>query len=333
MNTNKPQEFSMRQLFSFVICVMLSSALHGMEMVVNNDNYCTNALLSKNKDNFARDAIIVNCLSNGDHDTYRIIAMLSKTHNAIVENNYRPIKKRIENYIQSNYTVPPVIAGHASWNKDFSRCAWVTYDLDPTLYKDLELTLVGAVNNEVVVMCASWKNFYFPTFEDNIRPFFNKDGRACFYGYGLTVNSYRNQALNVEYSISLDGEAEYYKCSFLTVAPEKEGNDNAVYGGSYISDFPVLLKAWLQSKIVRISESCNACNSKVYNINGVTLPDDYKFFKKYEGWMNYCDQQESSLMNSVVKSYDFLPYELRRFIDAKYAKQQQEKNNKTLEEK
>jgi hypothetical protein len=317
----------MRQFFSFVICVMLSSTLHGMEMVVNNDNCCTDALLSKNKDSFARDVIILNRLLNGDHDTYRTIAMLSKTHNAIVENNYRPTKKRIEGF-DFYKTLLDYKTGHISWNKDFSKCATITIiEADPSVGFDkqrLILSSLGLDNNNLAIACnKSWDHFEIPILEDNGGPFFGREGRVYFYGYGNVINSYRNAAFYAECSIGLGGETECYMCEFVTVASEKDGSGNTVYPGSCFFNFPVLLKAWLQSKIVRISKPYNACKSKVYNINGVTLPYDYRTFKKHVGWKNYCARRT---VDNTATSYDSLSADLRDAIDAKYAKQEQEKN-------
>jgi hypothetical protein len=74
---------------------------------------------------------------------------------------------------------------------------------------------------------------------------------------------------------------------------------------------------------VRISKPYNACKSKVYNINGVTLPYDYRTFKKHVGWKNYCARRT---VDNTATSYDSLSADLRDAIDAKYAKQEQEKN-------
>src|SRR5260221_7752841 len=69
-------------------------------------------------------------------------------------------KERIENFIRSKRTS---VTGSQIWNKDCSKCAWVTFDNDASHAKDLQLTVVGLVDNgkRVVSNSRIWRNFYF----------------------------------------------------------------------------------------------------------------------------------------------------------------------------
>ena len=146
-------------------------------------------LLGMNND-FVLKEIVVH---NVGHDMQRQFAMLSKTFNKIVEDTYRPKKKMIEEVLRHE---KPTITGFLSWNKDFSRCAWATF-FDNVIYidspdrKKLQLTLVGLINkNYIKSSSSSWDirgTCYHPVFEDNIRPFFDKEGRACFYNYNGSI--------------------------------------------------------------------------------------------------------------------------------------------------
>ncbi len=288
-------------MFSFFICVVVNASLHGMD---------------RNYGHVIREIIIANI----DRDMHRTLAPVDTTYNKIIEDTYRPDKKPIENFIKWKSCD---VTGYKSWNKDFSKCAWVTIsDSDPGK-KNLQLTLVGLVNDDINrVMSSSrlWYDFYCPVFEDDVRPFFDKDGRACFYGFGKTTNRYRHEISLIECSIGLDGEAECCACQFVTVA--QKGYGNTVYWGDKFLSFPILLKAWLKSKRVRISDPVNASKSKIYNIKAVTFPDDYKTFKKHVGLENcyaLCKHKRQ------ITPYACLPEELRIAIDERYEEQQREK--------
>src|SRR5438445_4894487 len=65
-------------------------------------------------------------IPQADLHTQRILAQLNKTYNKIIEDNHRPQKKRIEELIRTKGVFPD--RNQASWNKDFSRHAWVTIE-------------------------------------------------------------------------------------------------------------------------------------------------------------------------------------------------------------
>jgi hypothetical protein len=300
------------QLLLVVMLGMQYSLLNGMNILLSTDDH-----------NIARDVVVAHCLAHDDYDTYRNVAMLSKAHNRIIEGKYRPKKKIIEEFIKWK---THDVTGYTSWNKDFSKCAWVTICDSDSDKKNLQLTLVGLVNDNVHhVMSSSrlWRDFSCPVFEDNMRPCFDTYGRAFFYGYG-NINPCWNGASLTEYSISLDGEVERYYCGFVTVISNKYGHTTHIYPGNYFFNCPVLLKAWLQSKEVRIYQFGNT-KKKSYDIQGVTLPDDYKTFKKHVGLEHYY----RALYNRDIEwiPYNCLLEELRQGIDNRYKEQQREKNS------
>ncbi len=84
--------------------------------------------------------------------------------------------------------------------------------------------------------------------------------------------------------------------------------------------YPVLAKVFLQSKKVNVTYCCGQYDQvKTFCITGVTIPEDYKLFKKSAGLENYVREY------STYTSYDSLDAELRKTIDDQYEKQQAEK--------
>ena len=93
-------------IFLFFICVVVNASLHGMDAM--------HEIVMRE---------IVTC--NVDHGRQRMFAVLNTTYNKIIEDNYRPDKKRIECLMKEKDI--PIIYNRTSWKKDFSRCAWVNY--------------------------------------------------------------------------------------------------------------------------------------------------------------------------------------------------------------
>jgi hypothetical protein len=266
--------------------------------------------------------VLANGLSYDDYNMHRNCALVDKNFHQTIEKTYRPYKKRIEDVMQRKSIS---ITGHTSWNKDFSKCAWVTFsDQVVPGGKNLQLTLVGVTDeNRVISSSRLWQGFNFSVFEDNIRPFFDEDGRACFYGLGKTANFYKNEVSFIEYLIALDGKAECYDCHLVIVAPYLEGHGNAVYSGTCLLNFPALLKAWLQSKITSLIKICNATTWKTYNINGATLLEYCKTYQKHVGTEKF----NKALVGCYpqLKPNGFLPKDFEWYLDERYEQQQHEK--------
>jgi hypothetical protein len=305
MNTNKPQEFSMRKLFLFFISMIVPSLLHGMDRIVMD------SVLSIDCCNAPGDAIISHCLSYDDHDTCRSIAMVSKAYNKIIEDNYRPTKKCIENFIRGKTTS---VTGYKSWNKDFTKCAWVTFfDADSSFLKTLQLTLVdwNASTKHVTSSSRLWTEFHVPVFEDDVRPFFNKDGQACFYGYGrISVDKEVIVQNVIEYSIDVNGKDERYCCRFGI----RDGQCSGYYLKNFATlfNFPILLKEFLKAEKI-----WKRCDDKSFYIESVSLTQDYKTFKKHaalEKWEKNCGTK----FFSEYTEYDLLPKDVKEAIDEQY---------------
>ena len=110
-------------------------------------------------------------------------------------------------------------------------------------------------------------------------------------------------------------------------------NEHTNYDFNYILNFPVLLKALLQSKKMEYYDKWVDCYTRearcYYYISGATLPDDYKtyterpFFKDHQ---NAREKYTDTLWYTHnIRRFDYkgLPEELRNAIDGRYAEQQQ----------
>ncbi|HEX4068720.1 MAG TPA: hypothetical protein VHX42_01355, partial [Candidatus Babeliales bacterium] len=246
-----------------------------------------------------------------------------KKNNKFIEDRYRQDKKRIETYIKEKFeTIEPLsIIGTKSCNKGFNAYAWVMYTGNITNAKNLQLNLVSVVNNDIIEKSAVWKGFYFPIFEDNVRPFFDEDGRACFYGYGVTSTCAGTFPSFAQYCLDCDGNPKCY-CHYFYYL--KHPNDPESYCGRsflLLLHYPVLLKAFLQSKVMYITggSGCHPDWEKEYHLTGVTLPADYKTFKK----RIELEQLEKGLYRGIYDNYTSydLEDEIKKAIDYHYTEQ------------
>ncbi len=298
------------QLFLFFICSVKCSLLHGMLSVESAENKYV--LWSTIITNLPRDA----------YDTHRTLALVNKAHNKIIEEHHRQDKKCIEKLMLQRGTL--IIPEQVWWNKDFSKCAWVTTIepkwnvLDP---KKLELTLVGLdTNKDIIIRKGMYGGYKFPVIDDQICPFFDKEGGIFCYGIGdiKSIFGYNNDV--IEYSLNFAGKIENKICSI-----EIPHTVNGVYDGFNplcLMQFPILLKVFLLSTQLRKPVGSRT-GYKSYMIDGLIIPENYKIFKKHALWGD----------RAVQSSYDDLPYTLRGPIDKQYAEQQREKNNQTSLEK
>jgi hypothetical protein len=299
------------QLLAFMMMSLHCLSLHSMFDVENNKQTLW-------------DIVIANSLSRDDYDTYRNVATLSRTHNKIIEDMHRPQKKLIEKYIEDNrpMDVTPII-GVRSWNKDFSQCAWVSwrnYRVKVADYKDLYLTLVGVVNNKVKSKVAYWRDFYFPIFEDDIRPFFDKDGKACFHGCGLWQTNFETSKAVIEYCIDLKGEYTNYRCWYLVPDPTEWADNYECF--IKLLNFPLLMKVLLQSTFV---ERCVRStftehgvykeNWKKYYARWATLSEDWMFFKQHVAFRQIENEEGiSEDQSSLHKTHDSFSESLQLVI-------------------
>ena len=280
------------------------------------------------------DEIMEIVILNADHHEQRVFAVLNKTYNKIIEDRYRQKKKCIELLMKEKDT--PLIQGQVSWNKDFNRCASaiITSKSDKALEKNLELTLVGLEKKEnkdiVIDIHQTFDNFYFPVIEDEKRPFFDKNGAACFYGYAKVPTSVFFGCLKktdhvVRFSINLDNQIKRQRCLF------KVGEFTEEF--CHIFDFPILLKSFLQSAHMDEKEKENSVDVslRIYHLEGVHFPENYKFFKKHIEAEEYlalfragANSEDSEQDNDIISSYNELTDGFKEAVDKRYEVQQQE---------
>jgi hypothetical protein len=218
----------------------------------------------------------------------------------------KPQRERIEDFIRRK-TIS--VTGSQTWNKDYSKCAWVTFDDNFFQAKGLQLTVVGLVDNgkRVVSNSRSWQDFCFPVFEDDVRPCFNKDGRACFYGYGNKEGeSDLNFSFLGEYSIDLDGTAEHYEC--VCSIPSWSMRHDSFVTLTGLLYFPILMKALLQSTKV-LKRTFDDGYKKAFYPEPSSFPHDFKMDKKHLGLEKF--ENELDCEFDKYESYDALPMQLR----------------------
>ena len=284
------------QRFLFFVCAAVCPLLHGMEDVMGN-----------------------NKSFNNDYREQRTIAMLSKTCNKMIEDNYRPDKKHIEWWMWAQGT--PITRGEVSWNKDFSKCAYasiepITIESDK---KQLKLILIGLDDQRnLVTIRGRWNNYMFPVFDEIV---FNKEGGIYFYASGHCNLYHSPGGIFMEYSLGFDGTIDNKRCFIET---EKETvNDlmekETVYCAHdfhRLLNLPVLLKAFLQStKVCEYPDFAVDKVHKAYCLSGVIIPDDYQLYKKHP-----------VLSFLAYDSYDRLPAGFKNVIEKCYAQQHDEKN-------
>jgi hypothetical protein len=293
------------QLLSFFMSAMISSPLRCM------DSIHTEAL---------HDIIAYQIIPNADYRMQRTLAVLNKTYNKIIEEHYRPDKKRIERWMQKKGT--PLVCEKTFWNKDFTKCSWIR--VRPWwLRKKLEITLLGvSADKNVIMKKKAWDDYTCAAIEGEERPFFWQEGNAVYlYGYGYITSSFKNEfntdgpCLNyssnlsvIEYSLSFNGESNMKGCYFNVGS-----FDRIIYNFFCLLNFPSLLKAFFNS--IAVNEYYNNGELvKLYALSQVNISDDYTSYKKYflESYGNY-------------ESYDNLDYVIKNAIDKKYAQQQREK--------
>lgn len=250
-----------------------------------------------------REIMTYTIIPQADLHTQRTLAQLNKTYNKIIEDNHRPQKKRIEELMRAKGVFPDF--KQASWNKDFSRYAWVT--ITPFKGKKQLSLFLCQLNDmqEIVDTYYSWQGYMCPVIDDTIRPLFNEKGEAFCYGYGWHAFDYSHKAI-VKYSIHCNG-IQHSRC---VIGINKNGVEEE-YRFDFLLSFPALLKAFLQSTQVSTKGRTSGETIEVYNIGGVTIPENYKDCKK------------NMLGDMRYESYDKFYSYMREAIDKKYTEQQQ----------
>ena len=281
------------------------------------------------KEHIIWNALISESLRSGDYKLYRNIAVLNRGYNKFIEEEYRPKKKLLDKFREENKKNLSPVTGYVSWNKDFSKCAWVTISAEQ---ESCTLTLLSLDDkNCIVKKDAVWDEYHFPIFEDDIHPFFNKKEQVGFYGYGYKGIDYPANRFPdpiylahgceavLEYLLDFSGNAGSKRC-FFTIT-----NRPKMYNFINIFDFPLILKALLQS--TRTYDECKWCSDvlKIFVTDGMTIPANYKFFKKHIGWKNRVDIQKVFSWDPLPNSFEDLSSEVKKNLEELYQKQLEKK--------
>ncbi len=269
--------------------LFLSSFLYGMDNIYD----------------FAfKQVIIPNTISYDIYTIHRTLAVLNSEYNAIIEKNYRPEKKCIEQLMQKNDT--PLVHEKISWSKNFSKCAWVTVQQNSNNgIKNLEFTVIGLVDKQLQIKRNKWPYYMFLATGDKTRPIFNDNGEASIVIYAeFEMNDNLLETYNgfLKYSIDAKGNSSTRRCLI------EVGNGDKFFEFNTILNLPQLLQAILQSTQVSQRRLTYPGDTvELYNINGVTFPDNYKTFVKHLifGFIN-------------CSAYNDLPFFLREAIDKQY---------------
>ncbi|HEX4068718.1 MAG TPA: hypothetical protein VHX42_01345 [Candidatus Babeliales bacterium] len=206
-----------------------------------------------------------------------------------------------------------IIPDNLSWKEDYSKCVWAAPKSSISDVKKLELTLVTLHENEDIDVKEGIYNLYrWPAIKGD-RPFFNNEGGVSYFIVGNIV-SYTNRYKDddaylgyfntvIECKMNNDGEIKSRKCYI--------GCDESKFGFplSDLLNLPKLLKAIVQS--TKVHDYIDyGIPSTVFMLDGVIIPKDYT------------EVTEHALSEYGCSSYDTLPTELKKHIDAQFAKQQ-----------
>lgn len=288
----------MRKLFLLLcfVCSMESSFLYSMLSVNNNANIVLE--------------IVAHNLPHDDYDVHRTCARLSTVCNKAIENSYRKDKKRIEFLMHEQNIIP----GEISWNKDFSRCAWI----NAVENHKLNITVLGLNdNNKLRTKLCSWDNFG-GLLNGRKKPFFDQQGMACIHGYGwINVPGAGSCGNVVKYACGFEAQ-EALRCVLASDKVE-------ALGLIAFLDFPIFLRAILNSK--RSEKQIRKHQRgyilflepvQLYYVENAVFPDNYKELVVF-------NSNRGAYYESFDKVFSENSIDLKNAIEARYAEQQQEK--------
>jgi hypothetical protein len=273
------------------------------------------------------DVIVLQSLLNDDYDTYRKIAVFNKAFHTFIEDGYRPKRKLFDKFREKYKKSLSPVTGYVSWNKDFSKCAWVTVSDESK--QQCVSTLLGLDNkNSIIFRMKIWDSFCFPVFEDDIRPFFTKEEQACFHGYGYKsalcdkgIYSKYGYDSVLEYMLGIDDKIECRRC-FIQINPI------TYIPFSYIFNFPFLLKAFLGFKKRTDTGTYKYSDLlSFYDIHTIAIPENYAVSQQHVGWKKTLDAKTYKYeCDDNIIMYDKLPKNLKQAIDECYQKEAKEKS-------
>lgn len=322
----------MRKLYLFFILATFSSSLLCM------DEQFRHHLVKE---------IMVRNIKYLSHDSLCALALVDKGYNTIIQEtvearkNYfrthvKHYNKTIHNTVElrTNYLKHYGIVGRrvticgfteiattdaeVTWHKHGS--AYVLLDRDKRPYPDkLMLRIVYLMDDGDLCDAGDTVTFY-DLWDYKCRFNFNRQGevylhgvRSCFYDCDR-----RPEENIIEYSLSSKYPLKQCHC-FIEL-------ENLMYCDfGYLLEFPALVRAFLQSthvytklmtffhkRLLPPHEKYETQQEvKMYNIKGVTIPDDFRLYKK-----------RYALKSFLCENFDQLPEPIKNGILDKYAEQQ-----------
>ena len=247
-------------------------------------------------------------------DVQRTWARVNRTYNKIIEDRYRPDKKRIDEYIQKKKIFE--ITDTFLWNKDFTRCAWVKGDFKQrSFYLNL---LAMDRNNNVKLKAARWDGMRY--YID--KPFF-QDGAICMHGYGWNQHHPYHWQVN-RYSLNFDYRErdDNKKISACWIAYINNDGLNCFLDLRYFLEYPIFLRAILKSKKCIIhsqkvswsfTETLSYCS---YFIERAMIPENYK---KYLPCEDGCGTDPFISMSQLFMQVIEKRLEEQKVTEIKYA--------------
>ncbi len=325
----------MRKLYSFFILATFSSSLLCMdeqfrhhlvkEIMVRNitylshDSLCALALVDKDYNTIIQETVEARKNYFGTH---------VKHYNKTIHNTVELRKNYLKNYGipgrkvtvrgRASFTEISTTDAEVTWHKHGSTYVLLGRDKQP--YPDkLMLRMFYLMDDGDLCDAGDTVTFY-DLWDYKCRFNFNRQGevylhgvRNCFYDCDK-----RPEENIIEYSLSSKYPLKQCHC-FIEL-------ENLMYCDfGYLLEFPALVRAFLQSTHVytKLMTFVNRKSSplhekyetkeevKMYNIKGVTIPDDFKLYKERYAYKSF-----------LCENFDQLPEPIKNAILAKYAEQQ-----------
>jgi len=267
----------------------------GLPIITHNNNYR----------NDPWHIVLVRGIAWFDHNAIGSLGLVSTHHDNLICNT-APL--RMDYFVKDKPYLQ--LVHDLEWNCYGTACATASWgkqnnwalsegkrEYSPYYYiKEQELLLERRYFLSCVHQYAAWDNFY-RCLPYQPKIFFSSAGAICFYGYGnIQVADDQKSGNVMEYSLYRWGKMEQ-KC-----VTEIKGREVPL---TTFLEFPSLLKAFLNSSVVRIKPSGLLNTVKVYALRGVNIPKHYWDCKQYFSTMTY-------------NSFDELPEMIRKVIIACY---------------
>lgn len=289
----------MMKNFSFMIRT-LCCAIFFYVYLLQGMEYTKEYVLRAETDELVWDLVLKNGVALFD---YKMIGYLAATNRGFKTILCKAAQQRKEYLNDHDYSLNNV--QHNEWHRYGSvRGKIAFHDIDNTV-KYVWLERQCLLNPRELPLFTLRENFY-GKLPHQPKPFFNNKGSFCFYGYGEIENLLdKHSGAIVEYSLCSNEKLKIMEC----VMHIKKGKPSITL--RILLEFPYLLKAFLDSQCVYEAEVRDEHDkkNKVFAIEGVIIPKNYKFHQQY-------------FSQIIYSSFDALPAIVRKKIIALYQKQQ-----------